>query len=79
MTSIELNHYQVRMLLDVVENSDSPDKTTIVIQKGQGHSGDGLYAYWKSHPDDGSEFIGVDEDDQRRGDAEGDAYSAQSA
>lgn len=77
--SIELNFYQARMLLDLVESSDSPDKTTIVVREGRGHSGYGLYAYWKSRPDDGSEFIGADEDDQKRGDAAGDAYSAQSA
>lgn len=68
--SIELNLYQAKALVEMLEASDVPEDDPIVIQEGEGHSGKGLYAYWRECPEEGCVFIGIDEDDQRRGNAE---------
>lgn len=65
---IELNLYQARALVEMLESSDVEDDP-IILKEGDGHSGPGLYAYWRECPEEGAVFIGTDEDDQNRGDS----------
>lgn len=67
--SIELNLYQAKALVEMLEASDDPAEDPIVILEGDGHSGHGLYACWRECLEEGAFFIGKDEDDQLRGDA----------
>ena len=74
---IELNLYQAKALVEMLDSSDDPADDPIIIKEGDGHSGPGLYAYWRECPEEGAVFIGKDEEDQARGDALGDQAEAE--
>ncbi|MEW6316278.1 MAG: hypothetical protein AB1670_07785 [Pseudomonadota bacterium] len=65
---IELNLYQAKALVEMLESSETEDDP-IILKEGDGHSGPGLYAYWRECPEEGAAFIGTDDEDQKRGDA----------
>lgn len=73
---IELNLYQAKALVEMLDASDAPEDDPIIIKMGDGHSGPGLYAYWRECPEEGAEFIGTDDADQARGDALADSKEA---
>lgn len=69
--SIELNLYQVRAMLEMLEASgdEDVDDPIVIEERVGGHSGPGLYAYFRECPEEGCSFIGVDQADQDRGNA----------
>ena len=73
MSKIELNHFQIKALLDLSEVSGDPegyDELELrVVEGNSAHSGPGLYATYPEVPENGWMFIGKDEDDQARADA----------
>ena len=72
---IELNLYQAKALVEMLEANDDPEADDpIIIKEGNGHSGNGLYAYWRECPEEGASFIGVSEEDQQRGNAAADEW-----
>lgn len=73
---IELNLYQAQALVEMLEASDDPADDPLIIKEGDGHSGPGLYAYWRECPEEGAVFIGTDEADQERGNAIADSREA---
>ena len=73
MSTIELNHFQIKALLDLSEASVDPESydeiALRVVEDNSAHSGPGLYATYPEAPEDGWMFIGKDEEDQSRADA----------
>ncbi len=73
---IELNAYQLRALLEMAESSGEPEDDPVIIKMGDGHSGPGLYAYWRECPEEGASFIGENEEDQQRANKLAEAFEA---
>lgn len=73
MNKIELNHFQIKSLLNLSEISGDPEcyeELELRLVEGNGaHSGPGLYAIYPEAPENGWLFIGKDEEDQARADA----------
>jgi hypothetical protein len=76
MMEIELNLYQAQALVEMLEASDAPADDPLIIKEGDGHSGPGLYAYWRECPEEGAVFIGTDDADQERANAIADSREA---
>ena len=70
---IELTHFQIKQLLELSESSGDPECTDdlllVLVEDNSAHSGPGLYAQFQEVPEEGYMFIGVDQEDQDRGDA----------
>lgn len=73
MSAIELNHFQIKSLLDLSEvsgDSECYDEIELrLVEDDSAHSGPGLYATYPEVPENGFLFIGKDDDDQARADA----------
>lgn len=74
---IELNAYQLRALLEIAESGGEDEDDPVILVEGDGHGGPGLYAYWRECPEEGSSFIGVDDEDQQRANKLAESFEAE--
>ena len=60
---IVFKRHEAQALLDFFGDGPDDDETEIAVSWGRGHSGTGLYAHYLDYPDEGSQFLGREDDD----------------